>query len=67
MQGETCMPSAFLKLYFRLLQLVTLDEGQDLVEYSLIIALVVIGAVAAVGTFASKLVGEFSYINTSFP
>jgi pilus assembly protein Flp/PilA len=41
------------------------DEGQDLVEYALVIALVSIGAVAGLHTLAGKITGVFSTIGTS--
>ena len=35
------------------------DEGQDLVEYGLLLVLVSLGAVAAMGTLASAISGAF--------
>jgi Flp pilus assembly pilin Flp len=35
------------------------EEGQDLVEYGLLLVLVSLGAVAAMGTLASAVVGAF--------
>jgi pilus assembly protein Flp/PilA len=41
------------------------DEGQDLVEYALIIALVAIALVAALTALAGGISGVFSRINGS--
>ena len=41
------------------------DDGQDLVEYALVISLVAIAAVAAMHNLNSKITGVFSTIDTS--
>jgi Flp pilus assembly pilin Flp len=62
------MRSAFLKIRFGLLSLISQEEGQDLVEYALVISLVAVGLVAAVGSFSSHLVTLIGNNNaTLFP
>lgn len=65
--GDICMPSALWKLYSGLRRLALQEEGQDLVEYSLTILLVVIAAVASAGGVASKILAMYSYINANYP
>jgi Flp pilus assembly pilin Flp len=50
-----------------LLSLIQQEEGQDLVEYALSIALIVIAAVLSVGNFATALVGYYQYIIENLP
>jgi Flp pilus assembly pilin Flp len=61
------MPSALWKLYSGLRRLALQEDGQDLVEYSLTILLVVIAAVASAGGVASKIIAMYSYINANYP
>lgn len=61
------MRSVCWNIYFGLQRLLIQEEGQDLVEYALTMLLIVVGTVASVGVFATRLVNEFSYINTTFP
>ena len=41
------------------------EEGQDLVEYGLLLVLVSLGAVAAMGTLASAISGAFGNASTN--
>ena len=53
-------------LYFRLLNALRREEGQDLVEYALIIALVSILLVTALTALKGGISGVFSSIVASF-
>ncbi len=53
------MNSTMLKLYIKLQNLLSSEEGQDLVEYALIVALISLAAVAGMNTLAGD-------INTAF-
>lgn len=59
------MNNALLKLYITLRNLATQEDGQDLVEYALIIALIAIGAVTALGTLDNKIINTFNSIGNS--
>ncbi len=65
------MRDELLKLYFRMQNLMSLEEGQDLVEYALVIALIALGATAGMGKLATALSNGFvsigSAITTSIP
>jgi pilus assembly protein Flp/PilA len=41
------------------------DEGQDLVEYALVVALIAFAAVGAMGTLANSINGSFTKINAA--
>ena len=41
------------------------EQGQDLVEYGLLLVLVSLGAVAAMGTLASAISGAFGNASTN--
>ena len=41
------------------------EDGQDMVEYGLVIALVVMGAVVALGTFNGKITGALNTLGTA--
>jgi pilus assembly protein Flp/PilA len=49
------MRSAYLNLYITLQTLLRQEEGQDLVEYALVIGLVVLAAVAGLRTLAGPI------------
>jgi pilus assembly protein Flp/PilA len=55
----------FLKLYVKFQDLMNREEGQDLVEYALVISLIAIGAVAALTVMSGAITGVFSKIDTS--
>ena len=57
------MKDAMLKLYIKMQNLLSQDEGQDLVEYALVVALVALAATAALGTMGTKLAALFGTIN----
>jgi len=56
------MQTLLWKIRFKLHSLVAHEEGQDLVEYALVIVLVSIASVASLGTLAHKITGVFSTI-----
>lgn len=56
------MNNLLIKMYVKFQELKDREEGQDLVEYALVIVLVSIAAVALLGTLANKITGVFSAI-----
>ena len=42
------------------------EDGQDLVEYSLLVGLIVLGVTASVGSYAAKVGTIFSNLATTF-
>ena len=46
-------------------RLIKHEEGQDLVEYALIIALISVAAVTTLHNLASKIVGTFSAVTSA--
>jgi pilus assembly protein Flp/PilA len=59
------MNTMITKMYLKLQDLMNREEGQDLVEYALVIALVSVAAVAGLGTLATKIVATFASISSS--
>jgi pilus assembly protein Flp/PilA len=59
------MNNLLLKLYVHAQELVTREEGQDLVEYALLIALVALGSITAIGYVTTALGTVFSKISAS--
>jgi pilus assembly protein Flp/PilA len=55
-----------LNLYIRLQTLMLEEDGQDLIEYSLVIALIAFGAAASMSALASGISAEFSKIDSIF-
>ena len=49
-------------LYFHVRNVVTREEGQDFVEYALVVSLIAFGAIAGLGTLAAGLNSAFSQI-----
>jgi pilus assembly protein Flp/PilA len=60
------MNTMFLKLYVKFQDLMSREEGQDLVEYALVVALIALGAVASMGKLATAISTEFSTITVIF-
>ncbi len=56
------MNNALLKMYIKFQDLMHNDEGQDLVEYALVIAIVAIGAVTVLPTLSTKINSVFTTI-----
>ena len=43
------------------------DEGQDLIEYGLLIAIITSACIVAISGIGPKVAGYFSNLNTSLP
>jgi len=56
---------AFYKLYTKLYFLIGSEEGQDLVEYALVVALIAFGATAGMKSLAAGLAKAFQGISTT--
>jgi Flp pilus assembly pilin Flp len=59
------MNAMLLKLFLKSEDLLNREEGQDLVENALILALVVVGAVAILTGLDSTIVSTLSAINSA--
>jgi pilus assembly protein Flp/PilA len=53
-----------LKLQIKLHSLLSNEQGQDLVEYSLVVALIGFGAVTAMGSLATEINTAFNVISS---
>jgi pilus assembly protein Flp/PilA len=53
-----------LKAYLKLQDLMNREEGQDLVEYALVVALIAFGAVAAMKGLSSEINTAFNVISS---
>ena len=56
------MRSALWRIRFKLESLIKREEGQDLVEYALVIALVSVAAVVSLGKVTTAVTNVFSKI-----
>jgi len=56
---------ALYKLYAKLYFLIGSDEGQDLVEYALVVALIAFGATAGMKSLSAGLTKAFQGISTT--
>jgi pilus assembly protein Flp/PilA len=52
-------------LYSRMQSLLSREEGQDLVEYALVVALIALGAVAAMQALSGDILSIFTTIGTT--
>jgi pilus assembly protein Flp/PilA len=59
------MNTMLLKLYIKLQELASREEGQDLVEYALVVALIAFGATAGMKALAGGLTTAFGQISTT--
>ena len=59
------MNTMLLKLYVKFQDLASREEGQDLVEYALIVALLTFGVAAATKFLASGLASTFGNISSN--
>jgi len=60
------MNTMFLKLYVSFQNLISREEGQDLVEYALVVAIIALGATAAMKGLAQVISSSFGSISTTF-
>ena len=58
------MNNLLLKLYVKFQDLASREEGQDLVEYALVVALIAFGAVAGMRNLSSAINSAFGSIST---
>ena len=58
------MNQMMLKTYLKLQALMNREEGQDLVEYALVVALIAFGAVAAMKGLSSEINTAFNVISS---
>jgi pilus assembly protein Flp/PilA len=59
------MNNTLLKLYVKFQDLASREEGQDLVEYALVVALIAFGATAGMSALAGGLNKAFNQISTT--
>ena len=60
------MKDKFLMLSVRLQTMLASEEGQDLIEYALVVALIALGATAGMHSLASAINTAFNNITASF-
>ena len=60
------MNTMFLAMYVKLQNLMNREEGQDLVEYALVVALIALGATASMSALAKAISTEFGTISSTF-
>jgi pilus assembly protein Flp/PilA len=58
------MNTMLLKLYVKFQDLKSREEGQDLVEYALVVALIAFGAVAGMNALATGINNAFKTVST---
>jgi pilus assembly protein Flp/PilA len=63
--GEIAMNNLFLKMYVKVQDLLNREEGQDLVEYALLITLVALAAVSGVKGVATAINQVFTNISNT--
>jgi len=59
------MNNLLLKLFVKFQDLASREEGQDLVEYALVVALIAFGATAGMGALAGGINKAFNTISTT--
>ena len=59
------MNTMLLKVYIKFQDLASREEGQDLVEYALVVALIAFGATAGMKALATGLNSAFAGISTT--
>jgi pilus assembly protein Flp/PilA len=62
---ETPINTLLLKLHIELQDLVSREEGQDLVEYALVVALIALSATVGMKSLASGINGAFDSVSVS--
>lgn len=58
------MKETMLKLSAKIQTLMLQEEGQDLIEYALVVALIALAATAGMGTLASDINTAFTNVGT---
>jgi pilus assembly protein Flp/PilA len=58
------MQARLMNLYFTLQNLMRQEEGQDLIEYALVVALIALAATAGMNTVATAINTAFSNVGT---
>jgi pilus assembly protein Flp/PilA len=58
------MNNMFLRLYAMSQALKNSEEGQDMVEYALVVALLSLAATSAISGVGAALVSKFNFIST---
>ncbi len=58
------MKDTILKLYAKFQNQLSSEEGQDLVEYALLVALIALGATAAMNSLSTAISGAFNNVAT---
>ena len=61
---STQMNTMLIKLFVKFQDLISREEAQDLVEYALVVALIALGATAAMRTLATSIGAAFTRIST---
>lgn len=64
-EGQPIVNNLILKLLIKFKDLAQRDEGQDLVEYALVVALIAFGATAGMGALAGGINNAFNTISTT--
>ena len=59
------MSDLILKAGIRVVDLFESEEGQDLIEYALVVALIAFGATAAMSSLANSISTAFSSVGTT--
>ena len=59
------MKNTFLIVYVKFQDLLNGDEGQDLIEYALLITLITLATITSVQGIATSIVNVFTNISTS--
>lgn len=62
---EIKMNDVMLKLFIKMQNLLSQEEGQDLVEYALVLALISVAAVSATKLLAAQVVAVFGSVTTT--
>jgi pilus assembly protein Flp/PilA len=64
--GKDKMNNMLLKLYVKFQELKNREEGQDLVEYAMVVALIAFGATAGMKALSGGINTAFSHITATF-
>ena len=59
------MNNALLKLYVKFQAAVNSEDGQDMVEYALLVSLIALTCISGIGTIASSVNTAFGNISNS--